>query len=213
MTLVGYWPLNESSGEAQDYTSNSNNGILNGNITQGATGLLGGNSYSFDGSGDYVQIPDDPLFSVSKVTISVWVKRNGSKSQEYIFDGRGHKYWLKEDDGTENPRFGLRVGGSSYAAQAGSLPDGEWTQIVCIFDGDQLKIFTDGDLISSTSASGTIDKSIGNPQIGRYQGGGYNFQGEISEVRLYDRPLTDSEVRYLYTVGSRGLQTTGKKSS
>lgn len=213
MTLIGYWPLNENSGDARDHSLNNNNGVLNGDVTQGAAGLLGENSYGFDGSGDYVSLPDDSLFSVSKVTISVWVKRNGSKSSEYIFDGRGHEYWIKEDDGTEKPRFGLRIGGSSYAVMASTLPDNEWTHLVAVYDGNKLKFFMDGDLANSVNASGSIDASSGSPQIGRYQGGGYNFQGNISEVRIYNRPLTSSEVEYLYQVGKRGLQTTSKKSS
>lgn len=213
MTLIGYWPLNEDTGEAQDHSFNGNNGSLYGGVTQGVTGLLGENSYSFDGTDDYVQIPDYSLFSVSEVTISVWVKRDGSKSQEYIFDGRGHEYWIKEDDGTEKPRFGLRIGGSSYAVIAGTLPDNEWTHIVGVYNGQQVKLYIEGDEANSESVSGSIDKSSGNPQIGRYQGGGYNFQGDISEVRIYDRPLTKSEVQYLYNVGKRGLQTTNKKTS
>ena len=213
MTLIGYWSLNENSGDAQDHTFNNNRGVLNGNVTQGATGILGGTSYSFDGSGDYVELPDDSLFSVSKVTISVWINRNGSKSEEYIFDGRGHQYWIKEEDGAEKPRFGLRISGSSYGIVGSELPNGDWTHVVGVYDGSQLKLFMDGELVNSTSAIGSIDESSGNQQIGRYQGGGYNFQGKIQEVRLYNRPLTDSEVQYLYNVGKRGLHTTSRKSS
>jgi len=54
-------------------------------------------------------------------------------------------------------------------------------------------------------------------EIGRYKwedsGSTYYFSGKIAQARIYNRPLTHSEVQYLYSVGQRGYHTTSKKSS
>lgn len=56
MVLVGYWPLDEASGDAIDYSGNGNDGSLS-SPTQGQSGVLESNPYSFDGT-DTVELPN-----------------------------------------------------------------------------------------------------------------------------------------------------------
>jgi hypothetical protein len=69
-SLVGYWHLD---GDALDYSGQGNDGTLQGNPTN-TTGMFA-NAYDFDGSGDYISIPDDnSLDTGSDLTVLAWTK-------------------------------------------------------------------------------------------------------------------------------------------
>ena len=77
--LVGYWSFDgqdmdwsSSTAEALDRSGNSNNG----DVKNGAKSAIGkvGQAMEFDGSDDYVDVPDADNLDVTSVTLSAWVK-------------------------------------------------------------------------------------------------------------------------------------------
>jgi predicted ribosomally synthesized peptide with SipW-like signal peptide len=197
--LVGYWPLDSvGDGTAEDLSGNGNDGTVVGDVAS-ATGQVA-TAGSFDGTGDYVEIGDDASLGVENVTVAAWVYRDGAKNRVYVVDGRDHNYFLKFDDGTSTPRFGVMTGGSFTIlnADSGDIPDQTWTHVVATYDGSELDIYVDGSHEGSASASGDIDSSAGPARIGDYIGGGYEHTGLLDDVRVYDRALSQSEVTTLY---------------
>ncbi len=87
--LVGYWPLDEGSGNtAIDYSGNNNTGTWNG--TQTGTsgyyslGYVGSYTGTFDGSSDYITVAspiDIPTGNVA--TVSAWIKPSGYSDASY----------------------------------------------------------------------------------------------------------------------------------
>ena len=79
--LVGYWPF---SGNANDASSNGNNGTVNGaSLTTDRNGNAN-SAYSYDGVNDYIQVPHSSSISITgDITMSAWVKTNGSNGQNY----------------------------------------------------------------------------------------------------------------------------------
>lgn len=73
--LVGFWPLDELSGDAvSDASGNNLDGTSYGAIIM--DGIVG-KCRSFDGSGDYIEIPDDNLLDITdRITIMFWAKTN-----------------------------------------------------------------------------------------------------------------------------------------
>ena len=216
MVLIGYWPLNEESGEAHDYSGNGNHGTLNGGITQGATGLLGENSYSFSSDGGEVNFGDSlPFSDDNSFTYSVWIRPESLPSSETYNiignKGRRRNLQLKTDGSiTLNGYDGSNQGFSTSSA----APTEEWTYIAVTYNGTDAKIYINSKLdqrgeFSYTEGSDYDDIISVSSEIGN----ALPVNGKISEVRIYDRPLTPSEVQYLYSVGKRGLQTTSKKTS
>ncbi len=58
---------------ANDATVNNNNGAAMGNAAP-VIGFIG-NAYNFDGSGDYIRIPDNSSLDLSTgLTLSAWIK-------------------------------------------------------------------------------------------------------------------------------------------
>ena len=93
--LVGWWPLNEDSGNtAYDLSGNGNHGSLNGGITQGVVGKGGLTSYSFDGNDDYVDVGDSAFNLSEAISLSVWIKPDSLGQQAIISKTQGGSYSL-----------------------------------------------------------------------------------------------------------------------
>ncbi|WP_414837356.1 LamG domain-containing protein [Candidatus Nanosalina sp. VS9-1] len=218
MTLIGYWPLNENSGsKAYDHSGNENHGTLNGGVTQGTTGLLADTAYSFDGSDDYVSIADSSVLDGSPISATAWVKTSASGEKVIVakFNSsspyNGYWYGQGKDGGI---RVCLGYDGQKCYEVSDFPNDGNWHQICFTYDNSTLKIYQDGKHIDSISETTDVKDTATDLQIGYGQWGVENeWNGKISEVRIYDRPLTKSEVQYLYNVGKRGLHTTSRKTS
>jgi len=96
--------------------------------------------------------------------------------------------------------------GVSDANNAG-LPDAlnTWRHLVAIFDGTTQKVYVDGVLGGTVTASGTMNIP-NNPtfSIGhRYSGGGTSeyLNGYISNPKIYNTALTAGDVKTLYDMG------------
>lgn len=222
MTLIGYWPLNENSGEALDHSGNENHGSLNGGVTQGTKGLLGENSYSFDGTDGYVSVADNAALNLSgEASVSAWVKiRSKPDNHPRVVQKEptndAYILWNSDDDGhVDEYGWRIEVGDADYydVYTNGITFSGDWEHVVGTYDGSMLKIYYNGDLVSSRSVTGDINSTSGPLTIGGDTDNGSELDGKISEVRMYNRALTRREVQYLYSVGSRGLQTTSRKTS
>ena len=224
MTLIGYWPLNESSGDAIDHSGNSNHGSTSGGVTYGATGPLSQKSYSFDGNDDYVDIDTPQGAYEAPFTYSCWIYIRGSTGENQYFVANGAQSnsegaSISYRDSTNDLGWIVQynsIGGETNA----NISFDKWHSVVGTWDGstkeDRIKLYVDGELRStSTASSNTEDPRVNTTTFGTPNNskGDYVANGKISEVRIYDRPLTTSEVQYLYSVGKRGLQTTRKKTS
>jgi hypothetical protein len=227
MVLVGYWPLNESSKDsdaptAKDYSGKENHGTINDGVDStvpGAQGVLGQNAYSFDGSNDYVDLPQaDVLPSGNqKYTISVWFKA----SSDHIGGLIGWGNW-----GTTNEVNALRLRSSGDSSQISfrhywwgndldadtSVPyESIFHNVIAKFDGTERSIWLEGEKIASDEPTGH-DAKIQDVNIGVTNSSEY-LDGDIAEVRVYNHALTPAEIQYLYQVGKRGRQVTSSKSS
>jgi len=203
--LVGYWSFDEGSGNvAYDASGNNNHGtLING--PQWTTGKVGG-GLSFDGVDDYVRIPHSASLDIdAHFTISAWIKTTANMSgaccvthnifrkfvvPKYITMGISYNteiyLLLKDDNGNSlNPR--------GYTPAGNRVNNGEWHHIVAVRDGIYGYLYYDGVLFASAS----------NPNIGSVSnlGGlaiGFGFNGLIDEVRIYNRALSEEEIRYHY---------------
>jgi hypothetical protein len=73
--LVGWWKLDETSGAFIDSSGYGNDGTGAGSIDYASSGVIG-YSAGFDGSPDRIDLGDiSAIESVSKLTISVWMRR------------------------------------------------------------------------------------------------------------------------------------------
>lgn len=89
-------------------------------------------------------------------------------------------------DGTVRKTFGTR-----------SVPVNRWSYVAVTYDGTTLRLYVDGEQVSSgPSLSGTIQAPDNPLWIGGNRPYGEHFDGVIDEVRVYDRALAQGEIAH-----------------
>ena len=198
---VGKWSFEEVTGGITSDTSGyANNGTVNG-ATPLACGLGFGGCLDFDGT-DEVQISDNAIFDVGKVTLALWVyPRNTGVTQVLI---------IRDDNDSAggcanySMRF-LTTGKISYTdcldrAQSSTvLQNNRWYHAVVTFDGTNSRVYING-ILESTDGGLVIPNVTSHISIGGWLGI-QEFDGLIDEVQIYNQALTLSQIHQLYASG------------
>ena len=204
--LAGYWNMDEGAGTtAYDASDNSHNGTLtNGpKYTEGKIG----NALEFDGSNDYVDCgSDSSLNIIDNVTVEAWIYPESWDSAGYdpIVEKTGSHDtgWMLTQDWTELKFKTLENWGvASYAGFLSSACSlNHWHHLVGVYDDTYIYIYLDG-VLKDTTPIVKPTTTTGNLYIGSIPADSKYFNGAIDEVRIYNRALTASEVRYHYNRG------------
>lgn len=198
--LVGRWKLADTSGTtATDATVFNRNGTVTG--TPNWSSDCGGNPvFSFDGSTQYITVANASDFQpTSMLSVCAWVKGNTWK------DGSGGDVdtILRKGDATPN-NYNLCISSGKVmfcldaADTAGILSNtvlspGVWYHVAATWDGTTAKIYINGVLDASAAKAAPIGTDTRLIYIGGRSGTDY-FNGMLRDVRLYNRPLTATEI-------------------
>lgn len=206
--LVAYYPFD---GNVLDASGNGNNGTLYGNAAY-TSGLLGSGALHLDGNGSYALIPDSSSLRLSQYTISCWAKLTD------VTDPSGCDSLVRKDWSIGKDSYCLYVitpGNSidplspaiqSYASSGnscaayGSTPVtvNQWVNIVGTYDGITMKMYLNGNPTGQTSWSGTPAYDNHPIIIGGDQPDGLQWiNGDIDDVRIYNRALSQAEISQL----------------
>ena len=158
----------------------------------------------FDGINDYIQMPSSEKLN-NNYTLSIWVKFNGSNSQQEIIDSRmGENHFLVRRTSGGIVQFsdwtGGGIGGVIYSN--GALSVGEWTHIVLVKDNNVLKMYIDKILQTDTNTtSGSLTYTNTAIDLGAASGssgGSSQYNGSLDDFMVYNKSLNQSEVNALY---------------
>ena len=210
--MVGYWDLNENTGTtANDKSGYSNNGILfnfNWNSQSNWTTGKFGTGLKFDGTNDYVSIPDSANLDISSnITIEAWFKATSTGDYQIILMKGGHwngdpvppVYGLRLTD-TNKFSCLIRIGGTEYANDTtATYTDNNWHHGALTYNGSNVKCYIDGVNYATLSVTGTIDTNNANVTIGLPRNlVDDRFSGTIDEVLIYKRVLSPEEIKAAY---------------
>jgi prepilin-type N-terminal cleavage/methylation domain-containing protein len=209
--MVGYWSFDEGSGTtAYDRSGNNNNGtLINGPTwTQGKVS----SALSFDGTSNYVLVtnPSNNALNPSYITISAWFKTSFTSTNWRKIIGKGpdssevYSIYISPSN-YPYPNYchvERQIGSqASFNSTGPTVTDGNWHNCVYTFDGSVEKIYVDGVLRNTQNTSGTLTGNNENVSIGAEKSSTtsmYYFDGLIDEVRIYNRALSDAEIKAIY---------------
>jgi hypothetical protein len=188
-----------------DLSGTGNNGTLVNGVRESSDNL---GSLLFDGTNDYVSVgvANNPT---QQITLESWINPNRIPSTGTIrggaISGDPNHYLgiLDSIDGgaTHSLHFALQTSSSRPGSQIGNIPRNVWSHIVGTYDGARMKAYLNGVMVYDVALTGTISGS-GNWAIGCYQpaptDGTHNFDGKISNAKIYNRALTAAEVSQNY---------------
>jgi hypothetical protein len=216
--LVGWWPMNEGSGQVvRDWSGQRNNGYLGtspGPDSSDPTwvdGVFRGSSLRFFGD-DTVTIPADESLRPQRLTVAAWIRYDhdafGDGTPGYYKTAvtmgddncQGGSYGLVTWT-DQNIQFYITVNNNPVLSPA-ALPttwDGEWHHVAGTFDGSKVRLYVDGKQIGNGTPvpagtriqynlPTTNDGGIGG-LAGQCGGTGLNFRGDIDGVQIWNQAI------------------------
>jgi len=156
---------------------------------------FGGASASFDGSSDYITVPDSSNydFGTDDFTVDFWVRLHSLRNYDFLWTTAQANLtgWIirTNADGSITLNGGHGGGGwdINITSAASVITAGAWTHIALVRNGtgtNGLKLYVNGTMVIQTTYS-TADSDAGNLfQIGAWTLYGYYFYGYIDEFRV-----------------------------
>jgi hypothetical protein len=159
-----------------------------------AKNKFGGSSIYFDGSGDYLTVPDHPGFDFydEDFTIEYWEYRITGGFRPAICrvrTGQGYNPWLVgwNDNGTLYCFISSDFSNWNIASQLnmGSVIFNAWTHYAVVRQGSTVRTYQNGTQIASTTSSLSIPAGSGPLSIGRYSDDGTSYlHGYLDDIRI-----------------------------
>jgi hypothetical protein len=202
--VVEYWDF--------DSDATGTKGFCDGTVTNAAHDssdyILGGGSYSFDGTGDHIALctslsPEDNDWS-----ISAWFQTSDSGTERYIVAGAGTGVtdWFNiRQKPTNDINFIVDDGSNPLTDMGtGSYNDGAWHHVVMTrtASNDTWTFYVDGtQTATSTNTDSAVSLNV-DIWVGDWSGYAGSWNGNIDEIAWYNVSLSPSEVSDLYNSGS-----------
>ena len=176
-------------GSGNSFTDSSSSGHTvnyNGDATQTSTPASplsdGGNVASFDGTGDYLTIPDseDWDFGTGNFTIDMWVKLDSVSGQRGVFHYDGEDFFLR----ITSSALLLQVGNTGVSKSWNASLD-EWYHLAGVRSStDTVRLYVNGEQLGNDSTAADNITGATSLFIGSSASPGDYFDGNIDELRL-----------------------------
>lgn len=216
--LIAQWKF---TGNATDASGHNHNGTLMTGYISGGSSPVDGNTlpqlvadrfnlanaaYNFQ-RGANIEVPYTVDLNPKEFTISMWIKRSETNSDNYMFSlntYNGFKFQLQGANFlfmTFNGDLGYR----DVDSNPGVVPADVWTYVSVSYTNGTMKFYINDKLVKTAAVTGTpvtipspvnlvIGQSLPKSQIGTSY-----FRGAMDDIRFYNRALTDAEVLSIYT--------------
>lgn len=237
--LAGWWLMSETSGiNVADSSAGGNHGYLVG-LAGFVTDAQMGGAVDFFGPTGGVVVPFNPAFTPARGTVTAWVNasriqeadlvtmrtnrlvRRGANGLNYAYTLRIQKHGavqaiIGNDD--PNAEFPITV----LHGAGGLVKINKWQFVAMRWDGSMLAVFLDGKLAGATSYNevpemglsyhGNSDLTFGEA-IWPMNGGNLEFEGRLADVRIFSRPLSETEIAQMFAekTGASVIDTKGNK--
>jgi hypothetical protein len=186
-----------------DKSGYANNGTLVNGPTFNSANL---GSIVFDGVDDNVQLGNasNIITNPSSITVESWVKTNqvGSYKKIIITSPSGSQgvrgFYLSLGPSPDFLYFGIKTDlGEAAPGYGSSISTTRYSHIIGTYDSSSVKLYLNGNLVASQSLSGNIN-TTGICRISGYDNNNETWNGNIANIKVYNRALSASEVQQNY---------------
>jgi hypothetical protein len=214
--LVAFYPF---CGNANDVSGNNNNGVVSGaSLTADRFGNPN-RAYTFNGSTDKISVDDDSSLNLQNISVSLWYQTNDEAKvpQALLYksnwnDASNEEYAFEINYGATGVIVaGIKQNsscqpGANWQKTFASLSNTQWNHFVYTYDGTRANIYLNGALVASNnSITGPMDICPGGTlTIGAGWSGGNGigvpdyFSGNLDDILIFKRALSETEVKQLY---------------
>ncbi|MBU1997845.1 MAG: LamG domain-containing protein, partial [Candidatus Omnitrophica bacterium] len=214
--LIAYWKLDETAEggcpggvlDACDSSGFGNHGEWQDDPTASTDmpkpfRFSNDRSLDFDGTGDFITVAYDSAFALNEYTFASWTMITAAPGTLGVFgtrSGGDFTFDLKIQAAVIHGDVG---DGSAWldttADCSTTLDQNVWNHIAYAVAKDETKIYLNGSLCSTQSYSGTplLMQSGQTMRIGHTGSGTEIMNGNIDDVRIYNRALSADEIKAL----------------
>jgi tetratricopeptide (TPR) repeat protein len=216
--LVSWWA---GEGNANDSTG-ANNGVLEGAVTF-VPGKVG-QAFSFDGTTADVRVPASPSLNVGAgngMTIEAWIRPADLSAQRPVLEWNDGSYGTLlyvsvylMGGGAGPGAFTANFKDVNHQAHNISSPPGVLTtnrfqHVAATYDGTSgdAALYLDGAIVAQANLGIFTPRTIGDLYFGLRpydDAAGMRFVGEIDEVGVYSRALSEAEIEAIHAAGGAG---------
>jgi len=219
--LVGHWTFDgpKMTTNVADSSGVGNTGYLihGGSGTTTVPGKMG-QALAFDGSDSYATISSTSAPGTD-ITVSAWVKASNTSSGTIVYRGTtAYGVSYRFDISSGKLRFALSTGpGASpdiTVTSSGSIQPSIWTLVSATYSSSAGKIYlyVNGSVDpNSGNRTGAINNQVSTTNIGALNPAAAYFSGYIDDVRIYNRALSENEIKQLYNIGAGSKQAATPK--
>lgn len=194
-SLKAHFTCNQTLQDATIY--NHDLGLNYGNLNY-TTKTNGDSVLSLDGNTQISSINTFDITNYSEICVSLWFKTSVITSDiQIMLQGAyvGFGIYVAPNSGKV---MGFFDGSSTNALESStSLTDNEWHHVLIQYDGTTTYMYIDGVL------DGTLQEPFyqgnGTLFIGKSSWDIMPYTGELNEIRIYNRTLSENEIKELYT--------------
>jgi len=203
--LVGYWSFDEGGGStAHDSSGHGHHGVIYGNpeFVPGASGT----ALELDAVDDYVLIPENTpaLNPETAITLVAWFRGSapwGNNSPIFDKGFASHQppyYQYHLGIAIYRFSFDLALEGQWRHLVNGAWRVGVWHHVAGTYDGSTQILYVDGQEVARQITSGDMTNYGKLLHFGKFGNLDYYLKGAIDELRIYNRALSQDEIRQLY---------------
>lgn len=203
--LAAAWGFNDTTAATTADSSGNNNtaSLLNG---LGRVAGKYGTGLSFDGTNDYVSVPNSTSLNISgtALTLSTWVKPAGGAGDQVLlgkFWNTGmtspyYQYGVELQLGATTPVFFIgTTGGAREVSMGSALPTTQWSHLAIVFNGTAVQFYVNGALVSTQNLSAAITARTNPLRMGADANTNQFYRGLLDDVRIYNRTQTAAEIQ------------------
>jgi len=220
---VGAWApsLGATGGRLFDHSLFGNHGTLSDMDLANDWVVSGGKlALDFDGVNDYVVSDANGFNNSVDMTLSFWVRIRSESSFARLVEKGANTEWAcvvnENGAGTVSfvPRNRPGAGASDHVTM--SYTANQWFHLCASLESSKSLaiIYRNGRVENTRTQSGMVaTDDVSSIFISRFGGGGYHSDIQIDDIRIYNRALSDKEIRTLATRRGIAFERASRKLS
>jgi hypothetical protein len=199
--LLSYYPFNGNGNDLSPF----NNHLTNNGATPTADRFGNANAaYDFDGISSFLTRtnPSYTFNSTSTFTVSFWYKRVNTASLGipimHATTASGNFVWIFQL-ASLYMQFGTNKQGSAWIWAQSTTTTDVWTHIAMVYNAGQMTLYKDNVAAATGTFNHTAVSSTTLPLLIGKGVGGSHFYGQIDDIGIWNRALSQCEINDLYT--------------
>lgn len=201
--IAGHWKLDEESGlVAYDSSGNNHHGSLVNNPTRATSTCILGGCLEFNGSNNGIEVENFSQIFENSVTLSLWAYFNDDTRGILFGNYNSFNDVNFEKHTSQRLRIYWNRGERDVYTPDNAFELNQWVYLVLIRNKEknQFEFWVNGIFVNNVSNAGSDLLSTSDTfRIGRDSRTGATVtDGMMDDVRIYNRALSEDEIRNLY---------------